>query len=63
LANAVRDYFRSHLASSDRTARLNDLIAQNSGYLKGKTLYIGVINFQRRVPRVQKEFPNETKSF
>lgn len=63
LANAVADYFRSHPQSGERTARLDELITRNRGYLKGKTLYVGVTNFQQRVPRTLREFPNEARAF
>ena len=63
LANAAADYFRSHPQSSERSARLNQLITANLGYLRGKALYVGVLNYQQRVARSQREFPNEMRSF
>jgi len=63
LAHGLMDYFRSHPKSQERMARLDDLIAVNHSHLKGKTYYVGVSNYQRKIARVQQEFAGEGRSF
>lgn len=63
LAGAVADYFRSHPLSHDRMLRLDDMIAQNHRQLKGRTLYIGVENYTRKIPRTRQQFPAEQRTF
>ena len=61
LARGLIDYFHSHPSSQDRMTRLNDLIADNRRSLKGKTVYVGVSNYQQRVPRTQHDDPGERR--
>jgi hypothetical protein len=63
LARGLIDYFHSHPSSRDRMARLDDLIASNRRSLQGKTVYVGVSNYQQRVPRTQRDDPNEHRVF
>ena len=63
LTGAVIDYFRSHPLSHDRMLRLDDLIARNHRQLKGRTLYIGVENYTRKIPRTRQQFPAEQRTF
>src|SRR5205807_6423140 len=63
VARGLIDYFHSHPSSQDRMARLDDLIASNRRSLKGKTVYVGVSNYQARIPRTQQDDPNERRLF
>jgi hypothetical protein len=44
-------------------ARLDDLIANNRRSLNGKTVYVGVSNYQQRISRTQQDDPNERRVF
>jgi predicted Zn-dependent protease len=63
LGGALPDYFRSHPPSRERTVRLDDLIARNRRQLRGKTLYVGVVNYRQMVPRSRLQLPGEERRF
>jgi predicted Zn-dependent protease len=63
LARGLIDYFHSHPSSRDRMVRLDDLIVNNRGSLKGKTVYVGVSNYRQRIPRTQQDDPSERRVF
>ena len=44
-------------------ARLEELIAKNRRSLAGKTVYVGVSNYQWRICRAQQDEPGERRVF
>ena len=62
LAEGLADYFHSHPTSQERRARLDDFLAANRLLLQGRTYYVGVSNYSRKIPRTQQEFAGEGRT-
>jgi predicted Zn-dependent protease len=63
LVRGLADYFHSHPSSQERSERLAELITNNRRSLAGKTVYVGVSNYQERMPRTQREDPGERRVY
>ncbi len=58
LEQALGSYFDSHPPTADRISRLKQLTSQQRRWLGGKKLYVGVENYNRRIPKSQEQFEN-----
>jgi predicted Zn-dependent protease len=63
MEQAVADYFESHPSSAERIQRLEEQVAHDHRRLAGRTFYIGVANFEQRVPKSRRQFPGEMRKF
>jgi len=61
LEQALSSYHQSHPLSEERLRRLNALLTKNRERLSGRAFYIGVENYQQRIPRSQQELPSERR--
>jgi len=62
VARAMGSYFRSHPPSSERSRRLEGLVARARRQAGARPLYEGTENYRRRVPRSRQEFPGERRA-
>jgi predicted Zn-dependent protease len=57
----LKSYFDTHPPDEERLRRLEALAARNRARLAGRTLYDGVENYQRQIPRTVQQFPQELR--
>jgi predicted Zn-dependent protease len=62
LLRGLGDYFQSHPSSQERSERLGELVTRNRRMLAGRSVYVGVSNYQQRVPRTRVDDPNEHRT-
>ncbi|MEQ1827311.1 MAG: M48 family metallopeptidase [Pirellula sp.] len=58
LEQALGSYFDSHPPTAERISRLAQLISQQRRWLGSRKFYIGVENYNRRIPKSQEQFAN-----
>lgn len=63
LEETIGSYFRSHPPSAERSRRLEALVKRNHRRLSGRSFYVGQINYQQKIPRSQREFPDNSRRF
>jgi predicted Zn-dependent protease len=63
VGEAIGSYFRSHPPSAERARRLSEMVERNRRELAGHTVYRGVENYRRRIPRRVERFPGEQRTF
>ncbi|HYL36904.1 MAG TPA: M48 family metallopeptidase [Bryobacteraceae bacterium] len=62
IGQAIGSYFQTHPSSHERELRLSSEVASNRRRLAGRTFYVGVKNYNERVPRTEREYPDEKRS-
>lgn len=58
---AMGSYLWSHPPSDTRAHRLEVIVAGYRRQLAGRTVYVGVENYRQRIPRSEREFPEERR--
>jgi predicted Zn-dependent protease len=63
LGETLGSYFRSHPYSAERAQRLAAMVHRNHRRLSGQNFYVGRTNYEQKLSKDQKEFPDNSRRF
>ena len=63
LGEMMSAYFRSHPPTEERARKLDDMVARHRGDLRGLSFYVGRENLHDQIPRSQREYAGEYRTF